>query len=73
MGLFTMLLGAPLAPVQGLIRLAELIQEQVDRQMRDPAAVRRRLEEVEEARASGLITEEEAARATEDILQQMIA
>jgi cytochrome c-type biogenesis protein CcmI len=73
MGLFTTLLGAPLAPLNGLIRLAELIQEQVDRQTRDPAAVRRRLEEVEEARAAGLITEEDADRATEEILQQMIA
>ncbi|MFC6087092.1 gas vesicle protein GvpG [Sphaerisporangium aureirubrum] len=73
MGILSTLLGAPLAPLQGLIKLAELIQEQVDRQMRDPAAVRRRLEEVEDARASGLITEEEAAAATEEILQQMIA
>ncbi|GAA1510586.1 hypothetical protein GCM10009677_49390 [Sphaerisporangium rubeum] len=72
MGLLTTLLGAPLAPVKGLIRLAEMIQEQVDRQTRDPAAVRRRLEEVEEARAAGLITDEDAARATEEILQQMI-
>lgn len=72
MGLLTTLLGAPLAPVKGLIRLAEMIQEQVDRQTRDPAAVRRRLEEVEEARAAGLITDEDAARATEEILEQMI-
>ncbi len=35
--------------------------------------MRRRLEEVEEARAAGLISEEEEARAMEDILQQMIS
>jgi cytochrome c-type biogenesis protein CcmH/NrfG len=72
MGLFSALFTWPLAPVQGLIKLGELIEEQVERQLHDPASVRRRLEEVEEARAAGLITEQEEARATEEILQRMI-
>ncbi|GGL16246.1 hypothetical protein Sme01_30510 [Sphaerisporangium melleum] len=72
MGLLKLVFGWPLAPVQGLIRLGELIEEQVERQLHDPAAVRRRLEEVENARAAGLISEEESARATEEILQRMI-
>ncbi|MFC7388428.1 gas vesicle protein GvpG [Sphaerisporangium rhizosphaerae] len=72
MGLVKLLFGWPLAPVEALIRLGELIEEQVEHQLRDPAAVRRQLEEVEEARAAGLITEEESARATEEILQRMI-
>ncbi|WP_424531822.1 gas vesicle protein GvpG [Sphaerisporangium viridialbum] len=73
MGLFGMLVSWPLAPVQLLIKLGELIEQQVDQQLHDPASVRRRLEEVEEARAAGLISEEEEARAMEDILQQMIS
>ncbi|MGW4644804.1 gas vesicle protein GvpG [Sphaerisporangium sp. NPDC004334] len=72
MGLVKLLFGWPLAPVEALIRLGELIEEQVEHQLRDPAAVRRQLEEVEEARAAGLISEEESARATEEILQRMI-
>ncbi|MET8159151.1 gas vesicle protein GvpG [Sphaerisporangium sp. NPDC005289] len=72
MGLVKLLFGWPLAPVEALIRLGELIEEQVEHQLRDPAAVRRQLEEVEEARAAGLITEEESAHATEEILQRMI-
>ncbi|MCW2877588.1 MAG: hypothetical protein JWQ95_1688 [Sphaerisporangium sp.] len=73
MGLFKLLFGWPLAPVHVLIRLGELIEEQVETQLHDPASVRRQLEEVEEARAAGLISEEEEDRATEEILQRMIS
>ncbi|ETK35505.1 hypothetical protein GCM10009530_34300 [Microbispora corallina] len=71
MGLLSLLFGWPLAPVKGVIRLGELIQEQVEREMRDPAAVRRRLEAIEEARRSGRISEEEEARAVEEVLRTM--
>jgi hypothetical protein len=64
--------GLPLMPLRGLIRLAELIQEQVELETRSPAAVRRHLEEVEEARMSGQLSEEEAALQVEQILGQMI-
>ncbi|MEU8272308.1 gas vesicle protein GvpG [Sphaerisporangium sp. NPDC049002] len=73
MGLFGMLFSWPLAPVQLLVKLGELIEQQVDQQLHDPASVRRQLEEVEDARAAGLISEEEEARAMEDILQRMIS
>ncbi|MFB4282551.1 MULTISPECIES: gas vesicle protein GvpG [unclassified Nonomuraea] len=59
----------PLAPVRGLVRLAELIQEQADRELHNPAAVRRKLEEIEAAREAGEITEEEERRAVEQVLQ----
>nr|WP_206068023.1 gas vesicle protein GvpG [Nonomuraea sp. FMUSA5-5] len=56
-------------PVKGLIRLAEMIQDQADRELRNPAAVRRRLEEIEAARAAGQITEEEEQQAVERVLR----
>ncbi|EIE98823.1 gas vesicle protein GvpG [Saccharomonospora glauca] len=61
MGLVTMLLGLPLAPVRGVVSLAEVIRDQVDRELYDPAAVRRELEAAEQARARGEITAEEEA------------
>lgn len=73
MGLVTGILGLPLAPLTGLIRLAELIRDQVDRELHDPAVVRRELEEIEAAQAEGLISEEEAAEAMNQVLQRMIA
>ncbi|GAA2882048.1 hypothetical protein GCM10010517_45170 [Streptosporangium fragile] len=72
MSLLGAVFGLPLAPVRGLIRLAELIQEQAELELRHPAAVRRRLEEVAEARAAGLISAEEEAEETERILAEMI-
>ncbi|MFJ2033362.1 gas vesicle protein GvpG [Streptosporangium sp. NPDC087985] len=73
MELLTMIFGLPFAPIRGLIKLGELVQEQADLETRHPAAVRRRLEEIEEARLSGEITEEEEAEAVEQVLGQMTA
>lgn len=71
MNLFTLLFGWPLLPLQGVLRLGELIQEQAERQMRDPLVVRRQLEELEQAADAGLISEEEQAAAMEEILRRM--
>lgn len=54
-----MLFKLPFLPVTGVVRLAELIADEVDRALFDPAMVRRRLEEAAQARAAGLITDEE--------------
>jgi len=67
----SLLLGWPVAPVHGVIRLGELIQEQVERELRDPARVRRKLEEIEQLRDAGEMSEEEAAHAMEQVLRQM--
>ncbi|MEU3166650.1 gas vesicle protein GvpG [Streptosporangium sp. NPDC006930] len=67
-----LIFGLPLAPLRGLIRLAELLQEQAEQELRSPAAVRRRLEELEEARAAGEISEEEEAAAAERILGDLL-
>ena len=71
MGLIGLIFGWPLAPVKVVMRLGELIQEQVERELHDPAVVRRRLEEIERSRAAGLISEEEEAQAMQQILQTM--
>jgi hypothetical protein len=71
MGLLTSILGAPLAPLKGVIRLGEILRDEAERRMRDPAVARRRLEEIDEARAAGEISEEEAAEAMNLILRRM--
>ncbi|MGV9383897.1 gas vesicle protein GvpG [Nonomuraea sp. NPDC003707] len=71
MGLLSLVFGWPLAPLRGVIRLGELIQEEVERELRDPTVVRHRLEEIEESRAAGLISEEEALE-TQEVLQGMM-
>lgn len=72
MGPLGLIFGLPFLPWRGLIWLAELIEEEADAELRSPMAVRLRLEELAEARARGLISEEEESIATERILQGMI-
>jgi cytochrome c-type biogenesis protein CcmI len=73
MGLFTGLLTLPLAPVRGVAWVAERIEEEARRQIDDPAAIRRRLAEVDRARASGELSQDEAAREEEDLVRRLLA
>ncbi|MFG2077403.1 Gas vesicle protein G [Nonomuraea maritima] len=74
MGLVTGLLTFPLyGPLRGLVWLAQRIQEQAETELHNPASVRRRLEEIEEARRAGLISEEEERRAVDEALQRLTA
>jgi cytochrome c-type biogenesis protein CcmH/NrfG len=57
------LLRLPFLPVQAVVRLAEIIADEADRELYSPESVRRRLEEAERARAAGLISAEEFAEA----------
>lgn len=72
MGLITGLLGLPLVPVRGVAWLAERIQEQAESQLYDPAAIRRQLEAVDEARLAGEISEDEAAELEEQLLEMLL-
>jgi Gas vesicle protein G len=72
-GLFSSLLLWPLAPVRGVVSLAELIQRQVDQELNDPARTRRQLEDLEDARRRGEITPEQERQAQEQILRTRIS
>ena len=71
MGLLTLPLRIPFLPVQGVIRLAELIQEEAERQLNDPAAVRAELAEAERLHAEGLISDAELADRQQDALNRL--
>lgn len=58
MGLFTL----PFLPVRAVIGLAEVIRDQAERELHDPAAVRRQLEEAQQAWDSGEISDTELAQ-----------
>ena len=62
MGLLTLPFRLPLTPLRATVRLAQLIQEEAERQLADPATVRRELEQIEQAQASGEISDQQAAR-----------
>lgn len=71
MGLLSWTVGLPLAPVRGLLGLGRVIQSQVDAELSDPAAVRRRLEELDDAQRQGRIDPAEAAHRQRAITRAM--
>lgn len=72
MGLVTFILTLPLAPVRGVVAIGEVIREQVEQEMYSPMAIRARLEEIQRRREQGLISDEEAARAEQEVLDRLI-
>jgi hypothetical protein len=71
-GLLTGLLGLPLAPVRGVVWLAEQIRDHAEEQYYDPVRIRTQLEQVDEARRSGELSEDEAAELENELLQRLM-
>lgn len=55
MGLLTALLTAPLAPVKGVVWVADQLAEAADREVNDPAVIRARLAALNQALEDGEI------------------
>jgi hypothetical protein len=73
MGLFKSLALLPLAPVQGVVWVAEQVQGQVDRVLLDPDAILAELGDWQRAVDAGEITEEEYLQAEEELLDRLDA
>jgi Gas vesicle protein G len=61
MDLLTLLFRLPIMPLRGFVRLAAILHEQAERELRDPASVRRQLEEAQEAHTSGEMSDADLA------------
>jgi gas vesicle protein GvpG len=72
MGLISTILTLPLAPIRGLIGIAEIVQEEVEREYQSPVAIQREAEEIERARAAGEISAEEQARSEQELVNRLI-
>jgi Gas vesicle protein G len=72
MGLLTGLLGLPLAPVRGVVWLADQIRQQAEDQYYDPARIRAQLELIDEARRTGELSEQECAELENELLQRLM-
>jgi hypothetical protein len=73
MGLISGLLTLPLAPVRGVALVAEVLAEEAERELAAANSPERALAELEAARATGEITEEEFERLEGRLLDEMIA
>lgn len=72
MGLLTLVFRLPFLPVQGVIRLGELIEEQAERELYDPSRVRRELEEAQRQRDAGEITDDELVQIQDELASLLV-
>jgi hypothetical protein len=72
MGLFTGLITLPLAPVRGVVWIAEQVMEEMERELYDEDSIRRELVQLELDFEDGLIDEEER-KVREDALLERLA
>lgn len=72
MGLVTGLLTLPIAPVRAVVWLGEVVQAQVDTQTRDPAAMRRQVEEIEERERAGELSPDDARQQEQAVLDRAV-
>ncbi|MDA1360712.1 gas vesicle protein GvpG [Glycomyces luteolus] len=72
MNLFSILLELPLAPLRGVVAVSRIIQTQAERELYDPAALRRRIEETDAAVEAGELTEEEAEQEQQETLEAAV-
>jgi Gas vesicle protein G len=71
MGLFTGLLTLPLAPVRGVVWVAEQVTEELERQLYDEDSIRREMLQLELDHEDGLIDDEERRRKEEDLMERL--
>jgi hypothetical protein len=73
MGLLGAIVLLPLAPVRGVVRLAELLEDEARRQLTDPATVRAQLAELDEACANGAISDAERERRRDELVARLVS
>ena len=73
MGLITGLLTLPLAPVRGTMWIAEMLQAEAENQRNDDSSILTALQELEQARAQGELSDEQAEEAEDALIEELMA
>lgn len=73
MGLLTLPFRLPFLPVQGVIQLGELLQDEADRQLHDPARIRHELDEAQRRYEAGEISDEEFTQIQDELVGTEVA
>lgn len=71
MGLFSGLVTLPLAPVKGVVWLAEVLTEQAEQRLYDPGRIAAEMQQIADEAAAGEITEDEAAAREEELIHRL--
>jgi hypothetical protein len=72
MGVLTILFRLPLLPLEGVIRVAELVESQAEQEWHNPAAVRMELEAIAAADQAGELSADEVAQAERDAVARLM-
>lgn len=72
MGLISGLVTWPLAPVRGVSWIGDQILQEAERQWYDPALIQQQLDELEQLREQGLVSDEEARELEETLVQRLL-
>jgi hypothetical protein len=72
MGLLSNVLLLPLAPVRGVLWVAQLLEELASNELNDPELLRSRLREAEDAHRRGEISDEELDRIEDAVFTQLV-
>jgi gas vesicle protein GvpG len=72
MDLVTLTVGLPFAPLRGLLALANLLEEEAERELYSPNRVRRELEEIEEAQSQQSLSDEDAQNRKQQALTRLV-
>jgi hypothetical protein len=72
MGLITGILTLPIAPLRGVVAVAEQIRRQAEEMYYDPAAIRSELEEVDRLRQTGELDEATATEMEEELIDRLM-
>ncbi len=71
MGMFTALLTLPLAPVRGVVWVADQVAQETERQLYDEERIRGELLQLELDHDDGLIDDEERRAQEEELLERL--
>lgn len=71
MGLFTGLLTLPLAPVRGVVWIAEQVTDEIERQLYDEDNIRREMLQLELEYEDGMIGEEERQMREQELMERL--
>jgi chorismate mutase len=72
MGLISGILGLPVAPLRGVVAVAEQVRDQAEEEFYDPVRIRQQLEQVDRMRQDGTLDDEEATAWEDELVERLM-
>lgn len=72
MGLITGIVGLPVAPLRGVIAVAEQLRDQAEEEFYDPVRIREQLEKVDRMRQDGTLDDDEATAWEDELVERLL-